>query len=95
MDRHGTDQGGTLTHSAGQFRGFLVLECIEIVILKQLEDIILIFTGQGVVEFQTEGDVLIDGTPFKQMVPLKHIADSDSIFGSAVRKAFSSVGQRT
>ena len=38
------------------------------------------------VQFQSENDILIDGTPFKQMVALQHVADRDPVIVTAVRE---------
>lgn len=77
VDRHCADQRCTLPHPTGQFGRFLILKGVEPVISEKLEHIVAIFTGHGMIQFQTERDILIDGAPFKQMVALQHIADLD------------------
>ena len=39
---------------------------------------------QGMIELKSQNDVLIDASPFKQMVPLKHIADFQCIVRTTV-----------
>lgn len=77
VDCHCADQRRTLPHPSGQFGRFLVLKGIESIISQKLEHIVAIFTGHGMIQFQTKRDILIDGAPFKQMVALQHIADLD------------------
>ncbi len=93
MDCHSAYQGGALPHSAGQFRRFLILKGIKAVIGKKFEDVIAICFGEGMVEFETESDILIDGAPFEEMVALQHVTDRDRIVFTAIGKASAFVKQ--
>lgn len=93
MDCHGAYQGGALPHSAGQFRRFLILKGIKAVIGKKFEDIVAICLGEGMVEFETESDILIDGAPFEEMVALQHVTDRDRIVFTAIGKTSAFVKQ--
>ena len=75
VDCHGADQGGALAHAAGKFRRLFVLKAVKPVILQKFQDIVRIFLCQTVGELQTKNDILVDRAPFKEMIPLQHIAD--------------------
>ena len=78
VDCHSADQGCALAHTAGEFGGLFILEAIEPVIRKQFRNVVGILFGEGMVELQTENHILIDRAPFKEMIPLQHIADLQS-----------------
>ena len=78
VDCHGADQGGALAHTAGELGGLFILEAIEPIISEQFQNVVDIFFGKDMIELQTEDHILIDRAPFKEMIPLQHIADLQS-----------------
>lgn len=95
MDGHGAYQGCPLPHASGQFGRLLVLKSVKIIVLEQLQHVVAVFLIQCVVEFQSQNDVLIDGPPFKKMIPLQHITDSNDITPVAVGNVLALVEQVT
>ena len=74
-DCHGADQRHALPHTAGKLGGFFIPEAVKAVIVQKLQDIFDVFLRETVGELQTENQILVDGSPFKEMVSLQHIAD--------------------
>lgn len=93
MDRHGTDQGRTLPHPAGQLGRLFVFKGVKAVVGKQPENIFRVGFCERVVQFEAENDILVDGAPFKEMVALQHVTNFDGIVFATVRKTFAPVAQ--
>lgn len=95
MDGHGTDQGRTLTHPAGQLGRFFIFKGRKTIVRKKFQDIIAVGLSQCVLKLQAKDHILIDGAPFKKVVTLQHITDRDRIIVTAVRQASAPIEQRS
>lgn len=93
MNGHSADQGCALAHTAGQLGGFFIFKGVKAVVGEKFQDIFAVGLCECVPEFQAENDVLIDGTPFKKMVALQHVTDSERIIVTTVRETSALIEQ--
>ena len=78
----GADQGSTLLHAAGQFAGTFILKAFQTIVGQKLFHIVGTLFGKSMMDLQSQSDILVDGTPFEEMIVLQHIADTGIVKGS-------------
>ena len=69
------DQRRPLAHAAGEFRGPGICKRFQAVFFEHLFYPGKTFRVFFSLEFDTEGHIFIDGTPFKELILLEHIAE--------------------
>ena len=91
----GADQGSTLLHAAGQFAGTFILKAFQTIVGQKLFHIVGTLFGKSMMNLQSQSDILVDGTPFEEMIVLQHIADTGIVKGSVGIVDYDGAGLRS
>ena len=84
-----------LLHAAGQFAGTFILKAFQTIVGQKLFHIVGTLFGKSMMDLQSQSDILVDGTPFEEMIVLQHIADTGIVKGSVGIVDYDGAGLRS